>query len=84
LIWHKEGRKSELFHLENDPLELNDRAEEEKSVAAKLSEKLRGWIDRNLSGERTDPMFARDGAWTCTIDSRSNERGAMNEEEEIK
>ena len=40
LIWHKGGHKSELFHLQNDPLELNDRAEEEKAVLKELSEKL--------------------------------------------
>jgi len=67
LIWHREGHKSELFHLKNDPLELNDRAEEEKAVLEGLSEKLRHWVDQNLRGERTDPIFATNGAWTCYI-----------------
>ena len=67
LIWHKGGRKPELFHLENDPLELNDRAETDKAILEKLSEKLRRWADQNLAGERTDPILASDGAWTCYI-----------------
>lgn len=67
LIWYRDGRKSELFHLENDPLELNDRAEEEQSVAKDLSEKLRHWVARNLAGERTDPILTTEGAWTCYI-----------------
>jgi arylsulfatase A-like enzyme len=70
LIWHKDGPESELFNLQNDPLELNDRAGEEKAVARELSEKLRDWVDRNLAGKRTDPMFATDGAWTCYIAER--------------
>ena len=45
LIWYKDGRQSELFHLENDPLELHDRAEDEKTVLEGLSEKLHQWVD---------------------------------------
>ena len=67
LIWHRDGRKPELFHLKNDPLELNDRAGEEKAVVEALSVKLRRWVDQNLAGQRTDPIFATDGAWTCYI-----------------
>jgi len=65
LIWYRNGQKSELFHLENDPLELNNRADEEKAVFEVLSEKLNNWINRNLAGKRTDPMYATNGAWTC-------------------
>jgi len=65
LIWHKDGRRSELFHLEDDPLELRNRAEEEKAVLQEMSEKLDQWVERNLAGERTDPIFASDGAWSC-------------------
>jgi arylsulfatase len=67
LIWHKDGRQSELFHLENDPLELHDRAAEEPAVLAELTEALDGWVVRNLGGERTDPIFATEGAWSCYI-----------------
>jgi len=67
LIWHKGNHRHELFHLENDPLELNDRSEEEQSVLKELAEKLRGWVDRNLAGKRTDPILASQGAWTCYI-----------------
>ena len=67
LIWHVDGRPSELFHLENDPLELHDLAASETAVRDALSEKLERWVDRNLAGERTDPIYATDGAWTCTI-----------------
>ena len=67
LIWHKDGRQSELYHLENDPLELYDRAEAERSVVDELSEKLRQWVACHLGGERTDPIYAADGAWTCFI-----------------
>lgn len=68
LIWYKNDQESELFHLENDTLELNDRADDEKIILEELSDKLQGWIDRNLAGERTDPIFAKNGAWTCYID----------------
>lgn len=69
LIWYKnDDKESELFNLENDPLELNNRADEEKTVLEELSEKLRNWVDENLAGERTDPMFAENGSWTCYID----------------
>jgi arylsulfatase A-like enzyme len=67
LIWHKDGHKSELFHLENDPLELHDRATEEPSVLAELTGKLSAWVEHNLGGERTDPIFATEGAWSCYI-----------------
>ena len=70
LIWYRHGRESELFHLGDDPLELNDRAEEEPEVLAELSEKLRLWVAQNLSGARTDPIFASEGAWTCYIGKR--------------
>ena len=58
LIWYKDGRESELFHMENDPLELNDRAQEEREVAGDLTDRLRAWVDRSLRGERTDPILA--------------------------
>ena len=67
LIWYKGGRKSELFHLKDDPLELNNRAEEEQVVLEELDDKLRHWVNRNLAGKRSDPIFAQDGAWTCYI-----------------
>ena len=67
LIWHKDGSPAELFHLVNDPLELNDRAEEEKQVARELSEKLRLWVEANLAGRRTDPIFETNGAWNCWL-----------------
>jgi arylsulfatase len=73
LIWHKDGRRSELFHLENDPLEIHDRAGEEGTVLAELAEKLDRWVERNLGGERTDPIFATEGAWSCYI-GRKGER----------
>lgn len=72
LIWHKDGRKSELFHIHNDPLELHDRADEEKAILEELSEKLRCWVNQNLSEDRTDPIFASDGAWTCFIGSKGD------------
>ncbi|MEA3408044.1 MAG: sulfatase [Chloroflexota bacterium] len=68
LIWYKGDRASELFHLRNDPLELNDRAGEARGVRDELSEKLEAWVARNLAGERTDPLFATGGAWTCYIE----------------
>lgn len=60
LIWYKDGRESELFQLENDPLELNDRAAEERDTRAELSEKLHRWVERNLSDGRPDPIYAHD------------------------
>lgn len=66
LIWHIDG-KQELFHLENDPLELNDRAGQEPAVREELSEKLWRWVEANLGGKRTDPIYATNGAWTCYI-----------------
>jgi len=68
LIWHKDGTKGELFHLENDPLELNNRAEDEPAVAEELSQKLRQWVEQNLAGKRTDPMFEEKGAWNCWLE----------------
>ena len=62
LIWHKDGRESELFHLENDPLELNDRADEERDTLAELTDKLRLWVKRNLLDGRPDPIYAHDNA----------------------
>ena len=67
LVWYRDGRKSELYHLENDPLELHDRAEEEGSVLEALSGKLRQWVECNLGDQRSDPIFAVDGAWTCYV-----------------
>jgi arylsulfatase A-like enzyme len=60
LIWHKSGQPSELFHLENDPLELNDRAREQTDVVAQLEEKLRAWVERNLTDGREDPIYRQD------------------------
>jgi arylsulfatase len=51
LIWYKDERPSELFHLSNDPLELNDRANDEPQTAVELEERLIGWVERNLAGE---------------------------------
>lgn len=65
LIWHKNGHDSQLFHLIRDPLELHDRADEEAEVVGELSGKLREWVERNLAGERSDPIYATEGAWTC-------------------
>lgn len=72
LIWYRDGRRSELFHLQNDPLELNDRALEERQVVEELEGKLRHWVERHLAGERTDPMLTSDGAWTCYIGKRED------------
>ena len=73
LIWHRDERENELFHLENDPLELHDRAREEPAVLEELSEKLRQWVERNLGGERVDPIYTVNGAWSCYI-GRKGER----------
>ena len=73
LIWSREG-KVELFNLDEDPLELCDRSRDERAALEELSEKLRLWVEENLKGERTDPMFATDGAWTCYI-GRKEEGG---------
>ena len=48
----------------------HDRAGEESAVREALSEKLQQWVDRNLAGERTDPICATDGAWTCYTDDK--------------
>jgi len=66
LIWHTNG-SSELFNLETDPLELHDRAVERPALVEEVRGKLRSWVDRNLAEERTDPIFGRNGAWTCYI-----------------
>ena len=66
LIWHRNGER-ELFHLLQDPLELHDRAVDEVTVMEELTGKLRNWVARNLGGERTDPYFASEGAWTCYV-----------------
>ena len=70
LIWYKDERRSELFHLVNDPLELHDRAREEKGVVEYLEGQLQDWVAHHLAGERTDPILASDGAWTCYIGRR--------------
>lgn len=69
LVWHTNGRR-ELFHLQDDPLELFDRAAEEPHIGQALMEKLEQWVARNLGDQRTDPIFATDGAWTCYIGAR--------------
>ena len=68
LIWYKGDRPAELFHLGNDPMEVNDRAADEPAVAAQLADKLRAWVARNLAGRRTDPLFEENGAWNCWLD----------------
>ncbi|MFH1422965.1 MAG: sulfatase [Planctomycetota bacterium] len=67
LIWHKNGHSVELFNTANDPLELNDRSENEKETVNKLSEKLQDWVNKNLSNKRKDPIMESNGAWTCYI-----------------
>lgn len=56
---------SELFHLENDPLETHDRAPEQRGVVEELQDTLQDWVEENLAGERTDPIFETRGAWHC-------------------
>ncbi len=65
LIWHKDGKAPELFHLENDPLEINNRASDMPSSTQTLSEKLQAWVNHNLANERNDPLMTSNGAWTC-------------------
>ncbi len=72
LIWYRDGRRSELFHLQNDPLELNDRAMEEQTLVVELEAKLRLWLEHHLAGQRTDPILTSDGAWTCYIGRRGD------------
>jgi arylsulfatase len=67
LIWHKNGEESELYHVTNDPLEINDRASEFKNKTEELTLKLHTWLLDNLKGERSDPIYANEGAWTCYI-----------------
>ena len=64
LIWHKSGQKPELFHVDNDPLELNDRAAEEGAVVRDLSDRLSAWVEGNLGGTRQDPILGGgESAW---------------------
>jgi arylsulfatase A-like enzyme len=72
LIWYKEERPSELFNLENDPLEIHDRAAEAPAVRKELEGKLAAWVEKQLAGERTDPIFAVQGAWTCYIGKKGD------------
>jgi hypothetical protein len=71
LIWHKQDRPCELFHLDKDPLELNDRSASEKEKAAELQGKLKAWTARMLGGTRSDPIYSVDGAWTCYIGKKA-------------
>ena len=57
----------QLYDMAHDPLELHDRASQEPAVLAELSGKLAQWVKGNLGSERTDPIYAADGAWTCYI-----------------
>jgi hypothetical protein len=72
LIWYKNGRPSELFHLERDPLEVHDRAEEEEHLANEMAGKLERWIAHQLDGNRTDPIYATGGSWTCYLDKEED------------
>jgi len=67
LIWYKEEKPSELFDLINDPLEIHDRAAEAPGVREELEGRLAAWVEKQLAGQRTDPIFAVQGAWTCYI-----------------
>jgi hypothetical protein len=60
------------FNQRVGDLELNDRALEEREILAELEAKLHGWVEHHLAGERTDPMLASDGAWTCYIGKRGD------------
>ena len=55
LIVHKFGRR-ELYNLEADPMEINDRSREQKEVLEALTDKLRRWMSRHLGNARHDPM----------------------------
>ena len=70
LLWHKDGSPPELFHLTNDPCEIHDRAGQERAVAEQMAGKLAAWVDRQLAGQRTDPIFEERGAWRCWLDGR--------------
>jgi arylsulfatase len=72
LIWYRDGRQSELFHLDNDPLEVNDRAPGATGIVEELEGKLCSWVEGNLAGERTDPILTSAGAWTCYIGRRGD------------
>ena len=37
------------------------------AVLEALSGKLRQWVECNLGGQRSDPILAVDGAWTCYV-----------------
>jgi len=72
LIWYADGTPSELFHLVNDPLEINNRAADEPAIAKELAEKLQAWVDAHLKGQRTDPIHSVTGAWTCYVGAKDN------------
>jgi len=72
LVWYRDRRRSELFHLQNDPLELHNRAMEEGDRVRELEAKLHDWVHHHLAGERTDPIFASEGAWTCYVGNRGD------------
>ena len=57
----------------NDDLQKSGCDIKEDAILEELTGKLRQWIERNLGGERTDLIYATDGAWTCYID-RKGER----------
>ncbi|MDF1515098.1 MAG: sulfatase-like hydrolase/transferase, partial [Anaerolineae bacterium] len=71
LIWHKDGTGYELFNLQNDPLELNDRTQQEIIIADQLKLHLHKWVEKNLKDNQSDPIYASDGAWTCFIGDKS-------------
>ena len=75
LIWHKDGQKSELFNLDNDPLELINRADDRIDILELLSDKLQRWVDTNLTGDRSDPIYALDGSWTCYVGNKLERDG---------
>ncbi len=60
LIWHKGGR-SELYHVVNDPLELNDRSLEEPRRLRDLTERLQAWTDEQLGEGESDPILFPEG-----------------------
>lgn len=77
LIWYADGSRAELFNTENDPLELNDRAEEQVEISSRLQRKLDAWVVSQLKQQRSDPIHSVDGAWTCYI---GNSTGKSTEE----
>ena len=48
-------------------MEVHDRADDEKAVAQDLADKLQHWVEQNLAGQRTDPIFEENGAWNCWL-----------------